>query len=319
MFFDPVLSHNNERACASCHQANKGFGDGVAKSIAFDFDGTVDRNSPTLLNAAFQNNFFWDMRSDDLNNQIEFVAHSQKEFNTTFDEIIGKLKQSTEYETLFSQAYPNNPTMSIGKVKEALGAYVRSIVALNSPFDKYMRQEAEAPQEIENGYNLFMGKAGCGTCHFAPAFNGTTPPFFNDTEGEVLGVPAHKDNKSLDTDQGRYARFKDRYPEMEFLNGLFKTPTVRNAELSAPYMHNGCYTSLEEVVDFYNQGGGLGLGFDVPSQTLPEDKLKLSDKEQTQLIAFMKSLTDTTGLTDIPQKLPYINKELENRIVGGKY
>lgn len=320
LFFDPILSGNNKRACASCHQPSKGFGDGERKSIAFDFEGTVDRNSPTIINAAYQNNFFWDMRSNDLNNQIEFVAHSEKEFNTDFDEMMSKINASLEYREAFKNAYPNSTDIGIGKVKEALGAYVRSIRGMNSTFDQAIRGEREASKEIVEGYNLFMGEAGCGTCHFAPAFNGTVPPHFDDTEGEVLGVPATKENKELDADLGRYGRFNLRYPEFTFLKGMVKTPTVRNVQVTAPYMHNGCYDSLEEVVDFYDDGGGLGLGFDVPSQTLPEDELGLSKKQQASIVAFLNALTDTTGLNTIPRSLPAFGIDsLDNRKIGGEY
>ena len=320
LFFDPILSQNNKRACASCHQVQKGFGDGERKSRAFDFKGTVNRNSLIIINAAYQNNFFWDMRSEDLNNQINFVAHSEKEFNTTFDEIVGKVGASKEYREMFNKAFPHSTSFGIGKIKEALSIYIRSITAMNAPFDQYMRNEKQAPQEVVNGYNLFMGKAACGTCHFAPAFNGTVPPHFNETEGEVLGVPATKENLALDNDQGRFARYKDRYPNFTFLDGMFKTPTLRNITLTAPYMHNGCYDSLEEVVDFYNKGGGKGLGFNIPSQTLPEDELQLTPKERDDIISFLAALTDTSNCNSMPQSLPRTgNKSLDERIIGGEY
>ncbi len=173
LFFDPILSGNNERSCSSCHQPEKAFTDNSAKSLAFDFEGTVDRNSPTLINSTFQDNFFWDMRSEDLNNQIEHVVLSHKEFRTDFNEIVAKLNQSQEYIDLFGKSYssfPRSQRINTGTVKDALEAYVRSLQALNSPFDKYIRgEESKIPQ---SSYYvvliLFMGKANCGTCHFAP-------------------------------------------------------------------------------------------------------------------------------------------------------
>ena len=152
-----------------------------------------------------------------------------------------------------------------------------------------MRGEEDTfTQSEKEGMNLFMGKALCATCHFIPLTNGTVPPFFQETEREVIGVPNTSENRALDDDLGYYWKFNE-----SLHKGMFKTPTVRNASLTAPYMHNGVYNTLEEVIDFYNKGGGGGLGFDLEHQTLPFDNLKLTDKEQRALVDFVKTLTDT--------------------------
>jgi len=136
-----------------------------------------------------------------------------------------------------------------------------------------------------------MGKALCATCHFMPLTNGTVPPFFTETEKEVIGVPETKANKKLDNDLGFYWKFKE-----DLHKGMFKTPTVRNAAVTAPYMHNGVYSTLEEVIDFYVQGGGGGMGFDLPHQTLPFDILELTEQDKKDLVAFIKTLTDVSGV-----------------------
>lgn len=132
--------------------------------------------------------------------------------------------------------------------------------------------------------------AGCGTCHFAPLFNGTVPPAYTQTESEVIGVPSRAvtRNAGIDPDLGRFVI--TRRPTQRH---AFKTPTLRNVELTAPYMHNGVYRTLEEVLDFYNRGGGAGIGSEVPNQTLPFDKLDLTTTEQRAIIAFLRTLTDT--------------------------
>ncbi|MEM9143510.1 MAG: methylamine utilization protein, partial [Bacteroidota bacterium] len=160
----------------------------------------------------------------------------------------------------------------------------------DSKFDRNMQglEESLTEEEIA-GFNLFMGKAACATCHFPPTFNGTVPPHYAETEFENLGVTQTADfeHPVLDGDPGQY------YPyEVEERRNFFKTATVRNAELTAPYMHNGAYNTLEEVVNFYNVGGGAGMGLDVPYQTLPPDSLNLSERESKALIAFMGTLTD---------------------------
>lgn len=136
-----------------------------------------------------------------------------------------------------------------------------------------------------------MGKALCATCHFIPLTNGTVPPFFSETEKEVIGIPETKYNRKLDTDYGFYSLFNE-----SLHKGMFKTPTIRNASLTAPYMHNGVYSSLSEVIDFYVKGGGAGMGFNLPHQTLPFDKLELTNQDKENLIAFIKTLADTSGV-----------------------
>mgnify|MGYP000565803691 FL=1 len=131
-----------------------------------------------------------------------------------------------------------------------------------------------------------MGKALCSTCHFAPVFNGTVPPNYLDTEMEAIGTPNLAQN-GLSEDLGRYYSFKT-----EERKHFFKTPTIRNIAKTSPYMHNGVFKTLEEVVDFYNKGGGVGLGFDLPNQTLPFDNLELTDQEIKDIVSFMETLTD---------------------------
>jgi len=143
----------------------------------------------------------------------------------------------------------------------------------------------------QRGFNLFTGKAKCATCHFIPLFNGVVPPAWAETESEVLGVPATRDRKNptLDDDPGKYL-----FTRSEAHRYAFKTPTLRNVALTAPYMHNGVFQTLEEVMEFYNKGGGKGLHIAPEYQTLPFDNLRLTRKEIKDIIAFMRALTDTS-------------------------
>ncbi|MEG0760395.1 MAG: cytochrome C peroxidase, partial [Chryseobacterium sp.] len=136
--------------------------------------------------------------------------------------------------------------------------------------------------------NLFMGKAQCATCHFLPLFNGTVPPNFKKTEQEVLGVAENAFNKKIDSDAGR-GKF---HQTIAFLQNSFKTPTLRNVSKTAPYMHNGGYKTLQEVMQFYNQGGGKGFNLKVENQTLSDKKLNLTSIEIDEIIEFLNALND---------------------------
>ncbi|MEL6986695.1 MAG: hypothetical protein AAGK97_02605, partial [Bacteroidota bacterium] len=189
-----------------------------------------------------------------------------------------------------------------------------------SKFDQAIRTDSkeELDPEVIRGFNLFMGKAACGTCHFAPTFSGLVPPSFKESEAEVLGVASTKANKYLDPDYGRSANGNVK-EKADHTQHAFKTVTVRNAELTAPYMHNGAYETLEEVMDFYNKGGGQGLGFELEFQTLGADPLELEEDEIAAIIKFMESLTDNKHKA-VPSKLPSFENEVWNkRKIGGIY
>lgn len=322
LFFDPVLSADLTRSCASCHKPELAFTDGAAKSLATG-SGTVNRNAPTLVNVATSTHYFYDLRVEHLENQVEHVITSEKEFNTSYAVLEKRLRESPTYRKLFAAALPDVPEANrYGKygISTALAAYVTTLMGMNSQVDRYLRREQEKlPAEVEKGFNLFMGKAACGTCHFAPVFNGSVPPLYNDTEAEVLGVPttAEKANATLDNDLGKMAGVLKQHAAI--YAHAFKTVTVRNASLTGPYMHNGAFATLPEVVTFYNDGGGVGWGLEVPNQTLPFDSLQLDAAEQNALVKFMEALVDNppTNLPELPRDFP--NKSWNNRAVGGVY
>ena len=318
LFFDPVLSGNNQRACASCHKPELGFTDGLQKALEFETKNNLNRNTPTLLNVFYQKNFFHDGRSRQLVEQINEVLHNKQEMNTTIEEIILKLNQSEEYKALFKNAFIGTADSSISYfgVLKSIHEYERTLVSKNTKFDKYLEGDYTQLNTNEiNGYNVFSGKALCGSCHFFPLFNGLVPPIYNDTEYEVIGVPKEKNSLEIDGDEGRKIISKNRIHQF-----AFKTPTIRNIDLTPPYMHNGIYKTLEEVIDFYNKGGGNGIGINISHQTLPFDSLQLTKQEIRDIKAFMLSLTDTTNLTRKPKRLPHFKDEkLNHRIIGGEY
>jgi cytochrome c peroxidase len=293
LFYDPLLSGNSSRSCATCHKPQLAFTDGLKTAVSFDEKTNLTRNTPTLWNSVFQTKQFYDSRTSKLENQLSEVVHNTNEMQGSLQESIQKIRLDKEYRILFTKAYSNEAdAVTEYTIANAVSSYVRSLVALNSRFDQFMRgREGRLSVDERAGFNLFAGKAKCATCHFIPLFNGLVPPDFSETESEVLGVPGSKDtlHAILDEDEGKYL-----YTRSDLHRYAFKTPTLRNIELTSPYMHNGVYNSLEEVLEFYNKGGGNGLHIAPANITLPDEKLRLTKKELYQLNAFLKTLTDTT-------------------------
>lgn len=293
LFEDPILSGNGIRSCKSCHQPILAFTDGMVKNKTLSKNGLLKRNTPTLINAALQPALFYDMRVNSLEDQSITVVQSSEEMHGSMKATAERLWKIEKYQELFSAAFPKKERSGIDtmEVMNAIGSYVRSLIRLNSRFDEFMRGNKSVMDAGEiNGFNLFMGKGKCATCHFIPLFNGNFPPGYTSMETEVIGVPLFAGKNEIDPDPGRYA-----IVPFGFLKHAFKTPTVRNAARTAPYMHNGVFKNLEQVVDFYNKGGGAGMGAQIENQTLPFDKLELTEKEQKDLIAFIKCLDSKQG------------------------
>ncbi|WP_228453673.1 cytochrome-c peroxidase [Chryseobacterium aquaeductus] len=293
IFYDQNLSDNGKMSCASCHLPENAFTDLKTKSLSNVEGKTVLRNSPSLYNAVFAKRFFYDMRAFYLEQQAEHVIYNNDEFNTSYESIIKKMKTKPEYKSAFRKAFKKGG-IDKQNFSKALSSYVASLYSFDSDFDQFMRNEKEISEDAKKGFNLFMGKANCATCHFAPHFSGLVPPFFNENESEVLGVtkkPIKNLPLEIDSDQGRIKSNVKKENSWIYENS-FKTMTVRNIALTKPYFHNGAFNTLEEALNFYNEGGAEGLGLKINNQTLPADQLNLSDSEIKQIIAFLNSLTD---------------------------
>lgn len=281
LFNDSRLSSTGKMSCASCHQSQLAFTDG--KRIS----DRQTRNSPTLSYAGLQQSFFYDARSGSLEGQIVSVVENETEFHTSSEDMAKVISEDSVYQTAFSKLYMS---ATGDNIRFAIAAYIRSLSPFDSRFDRNINNQEQSLSANEiRGFNLFTGKAKCATCHFAPVFNGTVPPEFTETELELLGVPVTNDtvNATIDPDLGRYDVYHT--DQRKF---FFKTPTVRNISKTGPYMHNGVYTTLEEVMEFYDRGGGAGIGIELEHQTLPPDPLHLTEKEKQDIIAFLKTLND---------------------------
>jgi cytochrome c peroxidase len=294
LFFDKQLSVDNKRSCATCHNPAKAFTDGLPTSVAIDGHTALPRNAPTLFNAALQRSLFLDNRSPSMEDQVLQVLNNAEEMHGSAQKVALQIIQQKEYALLYATAYRLADTSAAAKnIANAIACFERTLLSLNSKFDQYMRGAQQLDQQEINGFNIFMGKAKCGTCHFMPLFSGAKPPRYYYAETEVIGVPAKNGptKNVLDKDEGRF-----RITGIPIHKFAFKTPTLRNIALTAPYMHNGVFKTLEEVIEFYNNGGGKGLHIAPVNQTLPFDKLQLLPNEKLAVMAFLKTLTDTAQI-----------------------
>ncbi|RMH00366.1 MAG: hypothetical protein D6706_04010 [Chloroflexi bacterium] len=283
LFFDPVLSENNEMACATCHQPDLGFSDG--KPRATGLDGVeLARNTPTLWNVGYAKNLFWDGRISSLEEQAAVpLTHPQEMSTQDTEALVAELKAIPEYVALFDAAFGGGEeAITLENITRALAAFERTLITNNSPFDRYAAGDFNAltPQQ-RRGLAIFRsGATRCFECHTAPTFASDT--------FRVIGVP--------DDDPGRAAVAEDG------TFGAFKVPTLRNIALTAPYMHDGSMATLEEVIDFYAKGGGRAHG--VENVDVFVSGFELTDQEKADLIAFLYALTDESNLPEIPTSVP---------------
>ncbi|MCD0489538.1 hypothetical protein LPB86_14950 [Pedobacter sp. MC2016-14] len=285
LFNSTILSNGGNKSCASCHHESAAFTDGLAIAKG------ASRNTPTLIYAGYQRAFFYDLKAGTLEDQALDVVHNKQEMDGSLKEASVRINKNKALRAEFAKVFGDkNTSANPWNIQHVLASYIRSLAPFSSRLDKYMQgDERQLNAEEKAGYNLFMGKAKCGSCHFAPLFNGTPSPLFNKSEAEVLGLPAKADTAKakLDEDPGRFTL--NPYPQYQH---AFKTTTLRNVSRTAPYMHNGAYQTLEQVLDFYNRGGGAGIGINLENQTLAPEPLNLDKKEIKSIVAFLKTLDD---------------------------
>jgi cytochrome c peroxidase len=267
LFFDPILSGDNTVACASCHQPNHGFAGPGMRPRGVRGQQTA-RKAPTLFNRAYGTAFFWDGREATLEAQALRPIEDPAEMGSKLTDVVKRLEADKEYKERFGAAFPDGVTQT--NLGRALAAFERVLLRGDSAVDRFRAKGEHAaltPAERE-GLWLYESKARCWRCHGGPNF---TDERFHNT-----GVRWGKDPP----DPGRSAvtrRDEDR--------GKFKTPTLRGVALTAPYMHDGSLATLEDVVEFYNRGGGANPNLDPALKPLD-----LSKEETAALVAFLKAL-----------------------------
>lgn len=302
LFFDARLSADGKVSCSSCHDPKLAFGDG--KAVAEGIGGKLgSRNSPSLFNAMFYPNQFWDGRAEGLEDQaIQPLTNPIEMGNRSYDDVVTRLKGLAEYDSAFQSVFGGEAT--IARVGQALAAYERTLVVGDSAFDRFNAGDQSALSDAaKRGLTVFRGRARCSRCHtFSEAM-----PFFTDFQYHNTGVAMnnpHFDKLSraafdgVDSPQSkevidRLAKQpggedlgRVRFSYVVFDIGAFRTPTLRNIALTAPYFHDGSASTLAEVVRFYNEGGKANV-----AREWDLAPLGLSDDEQRDLVTFLESLT----------------------------
>lgn len=268
LYFDGRLSKNGAISCAFCHNPGTGFAD--ARQFSIGAFGTAGgRQSPTVYNTAFNTFQFWDGRAGSLEEQAIGPIHNPVEMAETHEAVVPKIAKIPGYQKQFQLIFGGGP--SLQHIAEAIAAFERTIVSQNSSFDKYVMGKKDAMTESAvRGMELFKGKGRCILCH-----NG---PNFTDNQFHNLGVPQEG---LLKEDFGRFD-----VTRLERDKGAFKTPTLRSITETAPYMHDGVFKTLEEVIDFLDKGGSAN-----PHLSPLLRPLNLSAEEKQDLIEFLKALT----------------------------
>ena len=301
LFFDPILSGSNDMSCATCHHPDLGFTDGRGLSMGKGGRGlgpdraggsVVRRGAPTLWNATYNHLQFWDGRAPDLEEQAKGPITSDIEMNENVETLVKELKAVPDYVTSFDSAFGGSEgsTVTIDNVVKAIAAFERKLTANNTPFDRYVAGDQNALTAAQiRGFNLFRsGRSRCFECHGLPTFA--------NRDFKIIGVPevdpANPDYGRFDVTKGEGNKFG------------FKVPTLRNVVLNAPYMHNGKFKTLEEVLDFYAAGGGPGVGFKEPKVDDKIHSYTITSEEKQDLIAFMFALTDESNLPQFPERVP---------------
>ena len=290
LFFDPLLSKNQDMSCASCHQPDKGFSDGLPRSIGAD-NRELNRAAPTIWNTAFLQSFFWDGHAKSFEEQAQAPLFSEVEMANSPEQLLTTLRADVQYQRLFAVAFPAHKNIELENLYFALAAFQASLISLNSRYDQYAHGFHKALNQNEiDGLNIFRSfVARCAECH--------TPPLFTNQQIAVIGAA---DPEGLPFDPGAQIPLND-----PLFRGGFKVPTLRNISLTAPYMHSGKFDNLKDTARFYTKG----RGHDIP----PGEAVylhwhiwepKLTEQELDRLVDFLQTLTDQNFLPESPRVLP---------------
>jgi cytochrome c peroxidase len=292
LFFDPILSGDRTIACATCHDPAHGFAD--PRGFSRGINGKrLPRNTPSVANLAWSRALFHDGRAGSLEEQALEPLLADDEMGADPSEVLARLSAIDDYRAMFAQAFPGKG-ISLTNLARALAAYERTLVTRDTHYDRWAGGDATAlSPSAQRGWTVFNGKARCAECHPAP--------LFGSDDLDPIGTPDRSADGTMvaGKDPGLARITNDRN---DF--GAFRAPSLRNLEHTAPYMHNGVFGTLAEVVEFYDEGGGRGLGLDVFNQDEDIVPLQLTEQEEADLIAFLRALSQRDPIDRAPERVP---------------
>jgi cytochrome c peroxidase len=303
LFFDRRLSGDATTSCANCHDPEKAFTDGSEISLSYPTTRNF-RNAPTLMNVAYAKYLFWDGRAKTLEEQAEFPIMSAFEMNQNLDFLEEEIRIVPEYREAFKRIFGND--VNIKLIAKAIAAFERTLISRNAPIDRYLRGDENAlTAEAKKGLKIFTGKGKCIECHYGAYLSDqefhalevpenpkyVNEPKFITTRRYVAKINRYPDYMNVKEDLGRYFKTKKKKDYK-----AFKTPTLREVAKTAPYMHNGIFKSLDEVIDFFNKGGGKGNKVLKP--------LNLTDDEKKALKTFLVEALSGDDLNIKPPEIP---------------
>jgi cytochrome c peroxidase len=287
LFYDKRLSGNNTISCASCHSQSLSFSDGVALSQIGVSGSILHRHAPALLNMAWANNgLFWDGGSTNLESQAFAPLANKDEMNQELYELVNELKAVPDYVNRFREAF-NDPEIKTGSIVKALAQFQRTLIAGQSRYDKFRRQEPGATLTVQEREGLQLVQSKCMGCHQGE--------LFTDNRYHNNGIDQDFSDASL---EGLFqGRFRISYDPADL--GSFKTPTLRNVMLTAPYMHDGRFATINAVLDHYSSGVLSSPSLDpLMKQNGGMPGIPLSNSEKQSIIAFLKALTDESFISN---------------------
>ncbi|RFS26741.1 cytochrome-c peroxidase [Chitinophaga silvatica] len=285
LFYDKRLSGNNQISCASCHHQSLAFSDGLALSTQGFSGKQLPRSAPALMNLAWENNgLFWDGGSTNLESQAFGPLTNEDEMHQNLEELVYELQQIPAYVKKFKAVFGDD--IKTGYIAMALAQFQRTLVTGNAPYDRYRRGEPGAEITAQQKIGLALFQQHCATCHAGV--------LFTDNEYHNNGIDADFTNDAL---EGLFlGRFRITYNLADL--GKFKTPTLRNIALTAPYMHDGRFKDLAAVLQHYADGVKRSATTDAKLYTNGQPGLRLSKAEQENIIAFLQTLTDDTFINN---------------------
>ena len=301
LFYDPILSADSNMACASCHRQEAAFSDAPVRFGKDRVGELLHRNTPPLFNLAWYSRLFWDGRAAGIEDQVLHPVRAHEEMNLQWLAATQRVRRSAVYKTLFRRAF-GETSIDSSLIAKAIAQFERTLLSYRSKYDRVLEGRDKFTDEEYEGFDIIndMAKGDCLHCHT--------------TDADALGVHPSFSNNGLDP-----ATSPELFPDRGYGGvsgelsdyGKFKIPSLRNIALTAPYMHDGRFRSLEEVLHFYSEGVRQNATIDAKMEYAHQGGVHLSAYDQHKVIAFLKTLTDSAFIKDPAFGNPFGRKSIQ--------